>query len=452
MNILFVSYGDFRVNSLVHIAGFAAGLSRLGHACAVAVPRRLRTIADIPSPAFRPLLYHDVLRDPRCFPDGGAPDIIHAWTPRHLVATFVVALQARLPRPARLVVHMEDNEEHLAERICGLPFDELLAAPPRLWEKLHDVDLIHPRRHRLLLHAADAVTHIIPGLVRFVPRGQETRLLMPGLDAAFVEPRAPEPDLRRRLGVPPDARLVVYPGSVNPVNAPELRDLYRAVVLLDSGSPRPVRLVRTGNTSPWFRKSLSPGERAVTIDLGFVERGLVPRLLSLADVLVQPGKPGPFNDYRLPSKLPEFLASGRPVVMPAANLAAFLEDGRDAVFLGDGSPADIAARCRAVFADDALAARVARGGREAALRLFDAGRQAALLDRLYATLAARPPRAAWDALAGDRSAQESALFPGPSDDPGLAETLSWARENPRATASAWRRKAPAWLVPPIRSW
>ena len=52
---------------------------------------------------------------------------------------------------------------------------------------------------------------------------------------------------------------------------------------------------------------------------------------ALADVLVQPGRAGPFNDYRLPSKLPEFLSAGRPVVLPATNLARQLRD----VLLGE---------------------------------------------------------------------------------------------------------------------
>ena len=51
-----------------------------------------------------------------------------------------------------------------------------------------------------------------------------------------------------------------------------------------------------------------------------MEAARLPALLRLADVLVQPGESNRFNTHRLPSKLPEFLASGRPVIMPRANL------------------------------------------------------------------------------------------------------------------------------------
>ena len=54
---------------------------------------------------------------------------------------------------------------------------------------------------------------------------------------------------------------------------------------------------------------------------------LSPQLLVAADILVQPdGSPGPFNDYRFPSKLPDFFASGRPVVLPKTNIGLYLSE------------------------------------------------------------------------------------------------------------------------------
>lgn len=452
MNILFINYGDFRANSLTHIAGFAAGLTRLGHGCAVTVPWRLKTLSAVPDPAFLPLLHTDVLRRPDCFPGGRPPDIIHAWTPRHLVATCTLELQRRLPRAARLIVHLEDNEEHLAAQICQKPFATLRAADPSLWLPLYQRQLVHPWRHRLLLHAADAITHITPSLAVFAPAAPPARLLLPGLDPAFFEKPALPPELRRKLNLPPGARVIVYSGSVNPVNAAELRDLYQAVALLDRDGPQPVRLVRTGTTPQWFSDSLSHSERSILINLGFVDRRLLPALFSLADVLVQPGKTGPFNDYRLPSKLAEFLASGRPVVMPATNLAHSLTDGREAIFLRDGTPEDIADRCRTVFSNADLAARLGQHGREAARRLFDLETQSALLAELYAEVAARPARAAWPSLAAAPKLDESVLFPSDPTDPDLAATLDWARRFPRPAPADWRRHLPSWLHRPQPSW
>ena len=58
-----------------------------------------------------------------------------------------------------------------------------------------------------------------------------------------------------------------------------------------------------------------------------------PELLAAADILVQPGRSNPYNDYRFPSKLPDFLASGRPVVLPRTNIGLHLRDGAEALIL-----------------------------------------------------------------------------------------------------------------------
>lgn len=435
MNILFVCYTDFRANSLTHIAGFAQGLSRSGHSCAVAVPEKPATISAIPSPAFRPLLYAEALRSPACFPDGRPADIIHAWTPRWHVADFVLAYQRRLPRPARLVVHLEDNEEHLAASAAGRPFAELRPASVGAWKILRRRQLVHPRRHRLLLHAADAVTLITPALAKFAPAGRPRHLLRPPVDEAFFRIEKPDTNFRRRLGVPDDALLVVHPGGANPVNAPELLEIYAAVVLLNEAG-LPVRLVRTGASPRWFRERVGPRERAVSIDLGFVDRELIAPLLGLADVLVQPGEPGPFNDYRLPSKLAEFLASGKPVLLPPSNIAAELRDGHDALFLRRGGPAEIAARCREVFADPDLARRLGANARAAARRLFDPARQCATLAEIYREASERPAHADWPALAAP-GADERALFPAAPADDDLADNLRWLADHPAPPRPAW---------------
>ena len=65
----------------------------------------------------------------------------------------------------------------------------------------------------------------------------------------------------------------------------------------------------------------------------------IPGYLALADAYVQPGAPDDFNRYRLPSKLPEFLAMGRPVILPACNLGNELTDGENALLLREGDGA-----------------------------------------------------------------------------------------------------------------
>jgi hypothetical protein len=125
VNILFVNYGDFTTNSLNHIGGFASALSALGHSCIVAVPSGKDTLAAVPNPAFAPALYNDLLERPACFPDGRTADVIHAWTPREFVRKFVVSYQRIAAASARLIVHLEDNEEYLISGFAKRPIMEL---------------------------------------------------------------------------------------------------------------------------------------------------------------------------------------------------------------------------------------------------------------------------------------------------------------------------------------
>ena len=400
MNILFVNYGDFTTNSLNHISGFANALTATGHACVVAVPSGKDSFSAVSRPAFIPALYNELLGKPAFFPDGRSADVIHAWTPREFVRKFVLSYQRVAERSARLVVHLEDNEEFLISGFSGKSIAELRAMG---FEELdtHVSDrLPHPVRYRTFLRMADAVTVIVDRLRELVPAGIACSLLPPGVDAEYLKRRGTDPKVRGELGVPPGCKLIVFTGSNTFANEPEMLDLYKAVALLNSRGIA-TRLARTGFNRPQFLESLTPELKAHVTDLGFVPKSRLPGLLQAADVLVQPGRPGPFNDYRLPSKLPEFLASGRPVVLPPTNIALSMTDGVEAIFLSSGSPENIADCCVRVFGDSALAARLGENGSAFARRHFDQATVTAGLVATYAQAIARPSRTRWDLIRGN---------------------------------------------------
>lgn len=397
MNILFVNYGDFTTNSLNHISGFANGLCARGHACAVAVPAGKETLAVIPQPLFIPATFAEVLARPGLFPDGRPADVIHAWTPREVVRKFVLAYQRLLDAPARVIVHLEDNEEFLIERFTGKSLAELRAAGPAELAMLLVDGLPHPWRHQNLLRVADGVTVIVESLRQFVASYEPVQLLPPGVDFTQYHPQPADPALRKQFGLRDREKVIVFTGGTTFANEGELRELYLAVALLNQRGT-PTRLVRTGITTPGFLASLGFDHQPIVLDLGYVHKTLLPRLLALADVLVQPGRAGPFNDYRLPSKLPEFLASGRPVILPATNIAAQMEDGREALFLRTGSPEEIAGLCQRIFADPALGQRLGEAGAAFARRHFDLAANTATLETFYTATRQRPPLADWTAL------------------------------------------------------
>jgi glycosyltransferase involved in cell wall biosynthesis len=394
VNILFVNYGDFTTNSLNHIGGFANTLCAAGHACVVAVSDRKETLGHIAAPLFIPATYAEALATPNLFPDGRPADLIHAWTPRECVRKFVVGYQRAASKAARLVIHLEDNERFLLEACTGHSFEELRRTRAEELDPLLNDALPHPVRYETFLSVADGVTHIIDRLAEFVPAGTPTHLLFPGVDFDVYRPEPADAAFRAEIGLREDEKVIVFTGSNTFANEPEMRDLYLAVALLNQRGIR-ARLVRTGFNSPKFLDDLSTDVKRHVLDLGFIEKAKLPKLLALADVLVQPGHAGAFNDYRLPSKLPEFLASGRPVALPPTNIAHLMTDGREAIFLPTGSPTEIADTCARLFDDSALGATLGENAVAFARAHFDLATNTRGLADFYGATLARPSRADW---------------------------------------------------------
>ncbi|MEX2044864.1 MAG: glycosyltransferase family 4 protein, partial [Opitutus sp.] len=408
MNILFVNYGDFTTNSLNHIGGFANTLCAAGHACVVAVPDGRETLAHVPSPLFIAATYDEALARPNHFPNGQAADIVHAWTPREGVRKFTVAYQRASGKPARVLIHLEDNEHFLLETITGRPLSDLRRASPSELEKQLNDRLPDPLRHESFLRVADGITHIIGALREFVPAGVPAHLLFPGIDSSQNQPQSADPSLRAELGLREDEKIIVFTGSNTFANEPEVRELYLAVALLNQRGT-PTRLVRTGFNSPHFLAGISDDVKRHVLDLGFIEKTKLPKLLALADVLVQPGRPGAFNDHRLPSKLPEFLASGKPVILPPTNIALIMQDGREAVFLGTGSPENIADTCQRLFADPELCLSLGKNGAAFARQHFDLSANTGGLLEFYEATLDRLPATDWS-LASDITTSDATLF------------------------------------------
>jgi len=396
MNVLFVMYGDFGGNSAHPMALHARELHALGHACAAAVASNVESIRELVDPRFRPMLYADVLRDPASvFPDGRPADILHAWTPREGVRRFVTQYQSRTPTP--WVAYLEDNEEWIARTALAavrIPPERLLEHSDEVLGTWTPEGMPHPLKFRPFVALADAAAVIQEKLAVEVPPWVPCTTVMPGVDLERFAPRAPDAALRERFGVASHERVIAYPGGLNDFTRPGLETLCRMVGVINARGV-PCRLLRSGPVAIDFMERLPPEARAAVTDLGPLPRDEVPRLLALADVLVQPGRHDPFEDLRLPGKLPELFATGRPVVLPDTNIAHLLRDGVDAVVHRTGTPEEMAEKCLELFTDPERARRIGEAGRRFAQAHFDPRVQAKrLLDVFEATRATFDPQLA----------------------------------------------------------
>jgi glycosyltransferase involved in cell wall biosynthesis len=108
-----------------------------------------------------------------------------------------------------------------------------------------------------------------------------------------------------------------------------------------------------------------------SINLGFVtSRQRVADVLATADIFVQPGKADSFNDYRFPSKIPEYLALGRPVIMPRTNIGTVARHLEDAYILEDANGASICDAVQELWSNPALREKLALGAQTFAATRF----------------------------------------------------------------------------------
>jgi glycosyltransferase involved in cell wall biosynthesis len=363
LNILFTLYHDFTANSAGQVHALANALTRIGCSCAVAVPGNKRSINVLGPANYRALEFAE-FDAAEIFPDRRGPDIIHAWTPRENVRRFCAQVRERCD--SRLFIQMEDNEWHIVSRILGCSFEYLDNLPLEEADSVIPQNWSHPKRARQFMAEADGVTLIIGKLGELVPDGVPTMEVWPSAPEDLFYPRPINRIGRAALGIPENSAVLVYTGNVHAANANEMRSLYLAVAVLNREGYA-ATLVRAGSD---YHPFLGPDEtwaRQHSIELGRVAHNEIPALLSLADVFVQPGKADEFNEYRFPSKIPEFMSIGRPVVMPLSNIGRHVRHCEDAYVLEKADGLSIAGAVRTIMLDRNLYEKLARGS----LRFFD---------------------------------------------------------------------------------
>lgn len=357
MHILFVNYHHLDSNSGIHIFNLANHLSRLGVKCTVCVPNHKETAQALGSCDFDIYEFDELTRLMR----PGLVDLIHAWTPRERVRMMTETLAHGYD--TTYVVHLEDNEENILEANLGTSVKNLLDLPDKHLDVLISKDFSHPMRYKQFIAQARGVTMVIDTLGNFIPETKAKTVIWPGYEENLQWYRTADESLRRRLNIAPEEYVVVYTGNVHSANQQEVFSLYLAVGLLNRCGVS-TRLVRTGTDSvPLYDNTLKSLDK-FCIPLGHVPRSQLPNILSIADVLVQPGKTDVFNIYRFPSKLPEYFASGKPVLLPAVNIGNFLKDEEDAILLKQGNAVEIAQKLELLFPDRERCKKIGRAGQQ----------------------------------------------------------------------------------------
>jgi glycosyltransferase involved in cell wall biosynthesis/2-polyprenyl-3-methyl-5-hydroxy-6-metoxy-1,4-benzoquinol methylase len=383
MNVLFVNYYNFNSNSAIHIFHLANQLAEMGLRTKVCVPDRADSVSAIGKPHFAVASFDNVRSE------DWRPDLIHAWTPREIVRRMTEELASRYHCP--YVVHLEDNEERIVADNLGIRVADLPNVPSHVLDTRIVPGLSHPFRFREFLANSGGVTALMDRLLEFKPEEVPGQIFWPAYDENLPWASPVDYPARRSLGLRDSDFVLVYTGNSHASNRNEVFSLYLAVGLLNRRG-LPVKLVRTGtDDGPILGPTL--GElRQHCVELGHLtHHHEVPAVLALADALVQPGAPGEFNDYRFPSKLPEFFATGRPVVLPRTNIGRHLSDGNECLLLDEGHALEIAQKVELLVKNPELRSRIGQAGRTFAERNFNWRSAAEKVRKLYDQVQARNP-------------------------------------------------------------
>jgi glycosyltransferase involved in cell wall biosynthesis len=177
-----------------------------------------------------------------------------------------------------------------------------------------------------------------------------------------------------------------YAGYVNAANARDVRSLYLAVAMLNREGT-PTTLVRAGRDYYPFLGSDDQWARKYCLELGYVEKHTdIPLVLSLADILIQPGKNSNFNDYRGTFETPGILRHGATHHLPHTNVGRFVKHGEHAWVLPEVDAMGIVTAVQYLQKDHSLVKRLSEGAREFYEKHFQWEMNTVKLEQFYRTV------------------------------------------------------------------
>jgi glycosyltransferase involved in cell wall biosynthesis len=244
-----------------------------------------------------------------------------------------------LGRCLRIPVILEVNAPLALERSQQPDEKLILRAPAHALERW-----ICAHSHRTLVVSTPLKEYLVsigvpPEKVSVVPNGVN-------LDR-FATEIIPNPALRAKLGIAPDAGVVGFVGIMRPWHGIDL--LMRAFVSLEKRLGRPMHLLLVGD-SPMLNELEgmidSLGIRGRVTITGRVAHEAIPAHIALFDAAVSPKA----TFYASPMKIVEYMAVGKAVVAPdTANIRDLIRDGSDGCLFAPDSEAALAGALEELF-------------------------------------------------------------------------------------------------------
>jgi glycosyltransferase involved in cell wall biosynthesis len=271
--------------------------------------------------------------------------LMYYWSPRKMMVSTHEKISSFAKKRIPYIVHLEDNDLEICMNALGISKDMLAQASidRNKWINIPE-SYCDPFAADLFLSNSKGVTALSTSLLKAIPDWLPTLHFWPAFEPSSISIDSEESisQWRKELNILDEDFIISYTGNVHPSNIAEVRSLYIAVALVNRMG-MPLKLIRTGcdharlfadEEWTWINKHV--------LSLGTIDLRQVFNLQRMSTMLVQPGLVDSWNECRVPSKIPEYLASGRPVVVPNANIGHCLTHEDNAICLEQANAEQIA--------------------------------------------------------------------------------------------------------------
>ena len=283
---------------------------------------------------------------------------VHAWNPLAGLAAIIAG--KLIGRP--VFVDFTDFYSDIART------DMPLLSKPLVWLE----NFVLSRARRVFVVSDVMRDHLVaakglpPDKVIVVPDGTDAQTFRPGLDGQAV---------RRKLGIAPQAPVLIFHGDIKHDDGVDV--LLRALALVVKARPD-ARLLVLGGGGPYFEQTVRPliaelGLSDHVLTPGWIPHQEVPAYLNACDIGAMTLRATLNHDNYLSFKLFEYWACGLPVVVTRLKaIGRIVRHGENGLVADseDAKPATPRPSC-ALIEDRALAKALGQSGRELVEREYD---------------------------------------------------------------------------------
>jgi glycosyltransferase involved in cell wall biosynthesis len=318
-----------------------------------------------------------------------------SWTPPHRFFRFraerAVAAIAESVRP-QAVIERYYNFGGEGIRVAAsrkLPSllevnSPLLDHPGSLKGALDALLLVRPMR-RVRYELCRKASALVAPILEIVPEfaRAKTQTLSWGANVDAFHPARRNAALRRELGVPEQAKLVLFSGSFRPWHGVHV---FEAAARLLARREDLYFLLVGGETGP------ASGYRGRRLGAQPYER--MPAIVASADIGVAPYDTSRLGQLQLgfywsPLKIFEYMASGIPTLtIPRVPLTEILREGQDGLHFRERDADDLALKLEVLADDPALRARLGASSRERVVARYSWARHCEQLEAVLERIAA----------------------------------------------------------------